>query len=307
MSFIPQIIIAEIDYIKPNPRNPRTNYATKTEDMQRIIKEKGWEVPITCYKSDEFYTILSGHRRWYAAKQLSFKEIPVYLVEAPKSIEEEQERLGSIQGGKSDWSVYEWAKHTYEMWIDWDKCSFQQLALKLNKSTSFVSTRVQVFRYFPHSEIGEHLMNGKFSISVLFNLMKWLESLARLKPEIVEQYKLDVVRSTMLQKIEKKLVGILDLKTDTFIREANDEQIKKFLKNPDAKLELSEYSKKYRGKSKVRTYIEEIKNLGVIFEQVNFLEFKEDNNKLMKEVDVCLLTIQELKNDLERYITSDIV
>ena len=105
--------------------------------------------------------------------------------------------------GKSDWSVYEWAKHTYDMWIYWEKCSFRKLARKMNKSCSFVSLRVKIFSYYPHSEIQENLKNDRYSISILSYLIKWLDTLSRTKPEIVEHYTLELIRTTMLAKIEK--------------------------------------------------------------------------------------------------------
>lgn len=206
------------------------------------------------------------------SKKVNAKKIPVYLVERPQSIEEEQERLGSVQGGKSDWSVYEWSKHTHDMWIYWEKCSFSELARKMNKSVAFVSARVKVFSYYPHSEIEQSLTNNKISISALACLIQWLNNLNRLKPEIVEDHKLDTVRTTMLSKIERGLVGILDLKTDSFIHKANSEQLKSFLVDPDKKLsdallEIDGDSMRYRGKSKINTYIQDINNAKIFLKE----------------------------------------
>jgi len=131
--------------------NPRT--------CNGFLKKKGFESPITCYQKDSKYIILSGHRRWYAAQKFSYKKIPVFLVEAPLlSRGEELERLGSVQGGKVDWSVYEWAKYTYEMWIFWEQCSYSELARKLNKSSGFERTRLDIFRYYDHNQIEDKLI-----------------------------------------------------------------------------------------------------------------------------------------------------
>ncbi|CAM3605935.1 MULTISPECIES: ParB/RepB/Spo0J family partition protein [Paenibacillus] len=265
MNHISKIVYADINDIVPNPLNPREDNSTKTEEMQRIIKTKGWESPITCYQDGSKYVIFSGHRRWYAAQKLSLKTIPVFLVRPPSSPEEELERLGSVQGGKADWSVYEWAKYAYEMWIYWKECSFKELARKINKSSGFVAIRVNIFRYFPHNEIEERLINGVYSISILHYLISWLENLNRLKPGIVEALTLDLIRTTMLTKIERKLVTILDLKSDLFIRNANDEQIKDFFiqttkKLSDALADLGEGYEMYRGKSKRNVNIDVINN-----------------------------------------------
>ncbi|WP_145408321.1 ParB/RepB/Spo0J family partition protein [Paenibacillus xylanexedens] len=297
-------IMANIKDIEPNPLNPRIDNTIKTEELQRVIKDKGWAVPITCYQKDNKYIILSGHRRWYAAKKLMQKKIPVYLVEAPKSVEEEQERLGSVQGGKSDWSVYEWAKHTYDMWIYWEKCSFSELARKMNKSVAFVSARVKVFSYYPHSEIDQYLTNNKISISALACLIQWLNNLIRVKPEIVENHTLDTVRTTMLSKIERGLVGILDLKADSFIYKANIEHLKNFLKDPDKKLsdallEIDGDSTRYRGKSKIKTYVRDINNVKDLFKRIDFVNNEQDRIKMLQKIEEHSNTLLRLKTDLK--------
>ncbi|MDY8024827.1 ParB/RepB/Spo0J family partition protein [Paenibacillus polymyxa] len=305
-----RLIMADIKDVIPNPFNPRTNNAIKTEEIQRVIKEKGWEVPITCYQKGSQYIILSGHRRWYAAKKLAQKKLPVYLVEAPASIEEEQERLGSVQGGKSDWTVYEWAKHTYEMWIYWDKCSFNELARKMNRSCAFVSPRVKIFSYYPHSEIESKLKSGKYSISGLSYLIKWLDSLSRLKPEIVEHLTIDMIRTTMLSKIEKGLVGILDLKSDLFIHQASNEQISDFLMNSnkklsDAFLEVSKDSIKYRGKSKIKAQLHEIDNANDIIKRLNPPESAKELKKMQHMIDEYNHKLLSLKEDLRTYMNNE--
>ncbi|MGN7170332.1 ParB/RepB/Spo0J family partition protein [Paenibacillus cellulositrophicus] len=164
------LVWAKLGDVIPNPLNPRQDYSTRTEDMQRIIKEKGWESGITCYLKETKYVILSGHRRWYAARKLGVQKIPVILVREPESEEEELERLGSVQGGKVDWSMYEWAKYTYEMWIMWDKCSFHELAKKMGVDNKQIAVRVKVFQYYQHSEIEDKLANGVYTLFALYYL-----------------------------------------------------------------------------------------------------------------------------------------
>ncbi|MFF2092706.1 ParB/RepB/Spo0J family partition protein [Paenibacillus sp. NPDC058174] len=296
--------MADIKDVIPNPLNPRTNTAIKTDEMQRVIREKGWEVPITCYQRGDQYIVLSGHRRLEAAKKLSHKKIPVYLVEAPKTKEEEQERLGSVQGGKTDWSVYEWAKHTYDMWIYWEKCSFSELARKMNKSCAFVSLRVQIFNYYPHSEIEDNLKNNKYSISILSYLMKWLNTLSRLKPEFVEHFKLEMIRTTMLSKIEKGLIGILDLKSDSFIHKASDEQVKFFLQDPNKKMsealhEIDGYIERFRGKSKIKAYVSDINNANDLIKRLNSAGSVDEKTRIQEILNDYSSIILDIKAKLQ--------
>jgi len=233
-----QMIWASISKVVPNPKNPRSNLSVKTAEMQQIIKSKGWETGITCYERDSRYVILSGHRRWYAAKKLKIKEIPVILVEAPKSDEEELMRLGSVQSGKEDWTDYEWTKYTYEMWIAWNKCSFEELANKMRRSSRWIAERIKVFQYYPHNEIEDGFIGGALNITVLYRLIGWLDKLSNQRSQVVAIFSLSMIRTTMLQKITKRLVSIKDLKNEKFIRESNDEQLKRFLL--DSRMKLSE-------------------------------------------------------------------
>jgi ParB family chromosome partitioning protein len=68
--------------------------------MQEIIAANGWKEAATCYKKGQFYILLSGHRRLYAAKKLGEKQIPIYIVLAPTTPAEELDRLGSLQSGQ---------------------------------------------------------------------------------------------------------------------------------------------------------------------------------------------------------------
>ncbi|MFJ8065321.1 ParB/RepB/Spo0J family partition protein [Psychrobacillus sp. NPDC096426] len=290
-----KLIWVSINDVIPNPLNPRKNHSTKSEEMQRIIKSKGWETGITCYKKESKYVILSGHRRWFAAQQLGIKEIPVLLVHAPKSEAEELDRLGSVQGGKVDWSVYEWSKYTYEMWIVWNKCSYKELAHKMNISESQIASRVKVFQYYPHSEIEEKLANGIYTLSALYTLIIWLDKLQKEKPNLVKHYKEEMIRKTMLRKIEMKLVSVNDLRNETFIELSSDEHMTNFLLHPEKRLsdvlyEISGEEVKYRNNSRLKTHLMKLNNKQI---QINKMDFEES-----KDAKILLSNLSELQKEI---------
>ncbi len=290
-----KLIWTSINEVFPNPLNPRKNYSTKSEEMQRIIKDKGWETGITCYKKESKYVILSGHRRWFAAQQLGIREIPVLVVHAPKSDAEELDRLGSAQAGKVDWSVYEWAKYTYEMWIVWDKCSYKELSHKMNISESQIASRIKVFQYYPHSEIEENLANGTYTLSALYTLIIWLDKLQKEKSNLVMQYKIEMIRKTMLRKIEMKLVSVNDLRNESFIELTSYEQMSNFLLDPQKKLsevlfEINGEESKYRNKSRVKTHIMKLNNKQIL---INNMDFEN-----VEEAKTLLISLNELKEEI---------
>ena len=290
-----KLLWVSINDVIPNPLNPRKNHATKSKEMQRIIKEKGWETGITCYKKESKYVILSGHRRWFAAQQLGIKELPVLLVQAPNSEAEELDRLGSVQGGKVDWSVYEWAKYTYEMWIVWNKCSYKELAYKMNISESQIANRIKVFQFYPHIEIEEKLAKGIYTLSALCALIKWLDKLQREKPNLVQQYKDEMIRKTMLRKIEMKLVNVDDLRNETFIESSSDEHMTNFLLDSEKKLsealnEISGGENKYRNNSRVNKHVMKLSNKQI---QINNMDFEDS-----KDAEILLSNLKELEKEI---------
>lgn len=303
------LIWACIDEVLPNPLNPRKDYSTKSSEMQRIIKEKGWETGITCYKKESKYVILSGHRRWYAAKELDIIKVPVIIVNAPKSKAEELERLGSVQGGKVDWSVYEWAKYTYEMWILWEKCSYQELAIKMGVSSSVIASRIKVFVYYPHDEIEDNLEKGVYSLSVLYYLRIWLEKLKEKKPALVEQYEEKMIRKTMLRKIEMKLVNVIDLKNDIFIDLSSDEQLRDFLMHQKKKLshalkEVSVEDSKYRNTSRVNAQIKKIDSRVMRINRMGAENMK-DKKELLNNLDKLRSEIISRQKELEEFLNTN--
>src|SRR5699024_11182893 len=138
----------DIEKVLPNPKNPRKDPAVESETMQKIINSKGWEVVLSAYKMGEYYILISGHRRLYAAKKLDKKQIPIFAVDPPENDADEHDRLGSIQGGQKDWNPYEIAKYTYDMWKVYKKISYEKLAVKLNTSKKNVAAGIRVYQYY---------------------------------------------------------------------------------------------------------------------------------------------------------------
>jgi DNA modification methylase len=63
--------------LRPHPSNVRTHSKSQIAQIGRSIGQFGFTVPIT---ADEDNTILAGHARWLAAKQLRLNEVPVITI-----------------------------------------------------------------------------------------------------------------------------------------------------------------------------------------------------------------------------------
>lgn len=218
-----------INEVIPNPLNPRKNDAIRTEEMQGIIKKRGWEEPLTVYKKGQMYVVLAGHRRLYAARQAKVKELPVFVVETPKTHQEEIERIASLQSGRVDWTPFEWAKFTYERWVAWGQPNLRSFAKEINLTFHQVKNYVTVLNYFPIYEIEAGLKNGALTLSALEALHDWISSLKKYHPQLVEALTEDMVRKVMIEKLESKLATRETLRRTEFLSKADAELIKEFI------------------------------------------------------------------------------
>lgn len=63
--------------LHPHPSNARTHPRKQICQLAQSIRQFGFTVPIL---ADEAGTILAGHARWLAAKELGLKTVPVLVL-----------------------------------------------------------------------------------------------------------------------------------------------------------------------------------------------------------------------------------
>jgi len=71
-----EIISFSVDTLIPYDRNPKTHPQEQIQQLANSITEWGWTVPILI---DENQTVIAGHGRLYAAKQLGMKDVPCVI------------------------------------------------------------------------------------------------------------------------------------------------------------------------------------------------------------------------------------
>src|SRR6266480_4489939 len=76
---------APIEFIKPNPRNPRRQFDdAELDELAASIRERGIIQPIlvrTARGSLDNFEIIAGERRWRAAQRAGQHEVPIVLLE----------------------------------------------------------------------------------------------------------------------------------------------------------------------------------------------------------------------------------
>lgn len=226
-----------ISEVLPNPLNPRKDDAVKTEEMQAIIKQRGWEEPLTVYRKGKMYVLLSGHRRYFAARQAGIKQVPVFITEAPTSHQNEIERIASLQSGRVDWTAFEWARFTYERWIAWGQPPINAFAKQINLAKRNVEAYVQVLDYFPMDEIQAGLKSNRYSIFTLHELWRWMRDLRIEHPVLVGEMTEEMIRKTMLDKVEQKLTSKESLRKLEFLATVPSKNLKDWLLSKGIHLE----------------------------------------------------------------------
>jgi ParB family chromosome partitioning protein len=291
-----QLKWVQLEWVLPNPKNPRLDLNVNTEYLQSLIESIGWEEPLTCYRSGDYFIIISGHRRWHAAIQLKQTMIPVFIVEAPKNEAEELDRIGSVQGGQVEWSQYDQVKYTYDRWIASGKKSFDSLGDELGISRSMTGSRIRVYKYYPKDEIEDKLNNRMYSISMLDYIHTWIKRLAKNHPDFVRSLGEHYIRRLMLKKYEARCFNSQIGQDHRFVTNATPQSIREFLMDVNKKLQNYQIQSVYIKDDKIdfSSIVYEIKDLQA--------KTKEEAKVLLMEVEGLLMSVEQKREQLESYL-----
>ncbi|MDR2883185.1 MAG: ParB/RepB/Spo0J family partition protein [Alistipes sp.] len=88
-----------VDMISPNPKQPRTFFEEDAlMELADSIRVLGVIQPVTVkHEADGRYTIISGERRWRAARRAGLETVPVYVREADDQTLHEMALVENIQ------------------------------------------------------------------------------------------------------------------------------------------------------------------------------------------------------------------
>ena len=143
----------DINYIKPNPFQPRTNFnKTELEELANSISEYGVIQPITVRKIEENkFQIISGERRYRACKLALVKKVPVYIRETEDNKMLELALIENIQ--RQDLDPIE-IGISYQKLIDELGLTQEKLAKKIGKKRSTISHYLRLLNLHPIIQAG---------------------------------------------------------------------------------------------------------------------------------------------------------
>ncbi len=138
----------DLSYIKPNPFQPREKFDdTSLAELKESISTHGIIQPIAVRKlNDKNYQIISGERRWRAAKELKLKEVPVHILEADNQAMLEIALLENIQ--RRDLNPIEIAV-SFQKLISECKLTHEELASRIGKKRSSITNYLRLLKLSP--------------------------------------------------------------------------------------------------------------------------------------------------------------
>lgn len=139
-----ELLEIDLDLIKPNAKQPRTNFAeTKLEELTQSIRMNGVVQPIIVRKKGGSYEIVAGERRWRASQRAGLQRIPAVV----KNIEDnkllELALIENIQ--RQELNAIEEAK-AYKNLVENFGLTQEMIAERVGKNRTVITTFLRLLK-----------------------------------------------------------------------------------------------------------------------------------------------------------------
>ena len=174
---------APIEFIAPNPRNPRRTFAEDDlTDLAQSIREHGIVQPVVVRpRPGGRYEIIAGERRWRAAQRAGLAEVPVIIRDVDDRVALELAIIENVQ--RADLNPVEEALG-YQQLIDDHNYTQADLGQVIGKSRSHVANTLRLLKL--PEVIRDMLVDGSLSAGHARTLVT-SEDPAGLARKIVEE------------------------------------------------------------------------------------------------------------------------
>src|SRR6266478_2539045 len=136
-----------IEFLRPNPRNPRRNYPeAELDELAASIKEHGIIQPVivrSLHGAKDAYEIIAGERRWRAAQRAALHEIPIVPLEATDAEALELAIIENVQ--RTDLNALEEAGGYQRLASEYGH-GHEAIAHMVGKSRSHVSNTMRLLK-----------------------------------------------------------------------------------------------------------------------------------------------------------------
>lgn len=153
------ITMVRIGEVEPNSNQPRKTFdASELETLAESIAQYGMIQPITVRMADGMYQIITGERRWRAARMAGISEIPVMIISADDKKAAELALVENIQ--RSDLNPIEEAEGFASL-IEEYGLTQEETAKRIGKSRTAVTNALRLLS-LPDS-VKKMIENGELS------------------------------------------------------------------------------------------------------------------------------------------------
>ena len=151
-----------IEFIKPNPRNPRRDFAdAELAELADSIRQHGVIQPIVVRPvkgAQDRYEIIAGERRWRAAQIAGLHEVPVVPVEVSDADALQIAIIENVQ--REDLNAMEEAQGYHALSDDF-KRSQEDIAKIVGKSRSHIANMMRLTKL--PAEVQAYIVSGQLS------------------------------------------------------------------------------------------------------------------------------------------------
>ena len=143
----------DLDSISPNPEQPRTTFDEESlNELATSIRELGIIQPLTLRETaDGRYQIISGERRYRAARLAGLSTVPAYIREANESELTEMALIENIQ--REDLNAIEIAL-TFKKLIEQYHLTQEQLSARIGKKRATIANFLRLIKLPAEVQLG---------------------------------------------------------------------------------------------------------------------------------------------------------
>ncbi len=153
-------IFLPISLIEPNPQQPRKSFEEDSLlELAESMKNFGVLQPILVKKKEKTYEIITGERRWRAAKLAGLKELPVIIKDLTEKELAEISLIENIQ--REDLNIMEEAA-AYQRLLEEFSLTHDELASRIGKSRAAITNTIRLLALSP--EVQKMTAEGMISM-----------------------------------------------------------------------------------------------------------------------------------------------
>jgi len=136
-----------IEFLKPNPRNPRRNFSeSELDELAASVRERGVIQPIVVRPvrgAADAFEIIAGERRWRAAQRAGLRDVPIVALDVSDGEALELAIIENVQ--RTDLNAIEEAEGYQRLASEFDH-NQEEIAKIVGKSRSHVANTMRLLK-----------------------------------------------------------------------------------------------------------------------------------------------------------------